>query len=78
MFSRDNKIQCAHFTGTLKGKCHCSFECDCYHLSEAHFADIERKKISDNRVARKKLMRAMLEDESNPLRAVRHEIRAKL
>ena len=54
--------------GELKDGCNHP-DCDCVHLSEKTFADIERKTIRDARKAKRKLEREALESESNPLRA---------
>lgn len=51
-----------------KGATHaCDGECDCVHLSEETWAAIEQKKVKSSRKEKRSVLRAQLEDPSNPL-----------
>ena len=79
MHTTEGQIQCDHFFGRgvkRNPSCtKCKFECDCVHLSEAYFADIEKAKIRDSSKARRKLERDALADPASPLRAVNPKVR---
>lgn len=67
MHTLKGEIVCDHFTRNVKGKCDCEHECDCHHLSEATFADIEKQRVKDAKKERRKMMADALKE--SPLRA---------
>jgi hypothetical protein len=68
MYNDHGQIKCDHFYKIAKGKCSCKHECNCVHLSEAIYAEAERKALRDARRERRTTASKALAE--SPLRAV--------
>jgi hypothetical protein len=76
MFTENAKLKCEHW---YKGiSCSCKWECDCVHIADKKCAEEKRESLAESRKQDALRMKAELEDEHNPMRAVNEPKRVML